>query len=394
MYRTLSILVILAVVMPPGVGFAIGGLVLNPMRMLAIFMLFFMLKEYSEIPRLRSKMDIFVYLHLLFVVAAIGVNHGFGRAIESGGVYVLELLPFYLFGKGLLAKPERLIYFLKVIFASVLILIPFAVFETLTSFNIYYDLFNVPYYIVDAPRFGLDRASVTLPHPILFGLYISMFSGFFLIVFGGKVKRYLLYFAGVFTSLSSAPFLSLMAQWSLLIWRKFFQSYEQSFKRLLIFMAVGYVLLDIVIKRPVLHLVIEIIAFNPQTAWYRLAIWEYGSENVEANPWFGIGFSDWVRPGWMVSDSVDNFWLLTAMRYGLPALIFLLLPILLTLYRIMNSKVLYYQKAGWIVSMIGILIVGATVHFWMGVFSLFIIMIGIGVGLKEFKVYPIGIQER
>lgn len=394
MYRILSVLVIIAVVMPPGFGFSLGGVVLNPMRMLAIFLLFFMFKEYIEDRRLRSKLDFFAFLHLLFVTTAVGVNHGVGRAVESGCVYLLEFLPFYLFGKGLILNPRRLTYFLRGIFTSVLILIPLALIETLTSYNLYYDLFNVPYYIVDAPRFGLDRASVTLPHPILFGLYMSMFSGFFLIVFGSNIRRYLLYFTGVFTSLSSAPFLSLLTQWSLLLWRRFFDSYEQSFRRLLVLIIIGYVILDIIVNRPVLHLIIEAIAFNPQTAWYRLAIWEHGSENVEANPWFGIGFSDWARPGWMVSDSVDNFWLLTAMRYGLPALICLFLPIIVTLYRIMNNKALYYQKAGWIVSMIGILIVGATVHFWMGVFSLFVIMVGIGVGLKEFRVNAFRFQER
>ena len=50
---------------------------------------------------------------------------------------------------------------------------------------------------------------------------------------------------------------------------------------------------------------------------------------VLRHPLFGIGLSaDWGAPWWRPA-SVDNYWLVTAMRYGLPALVFMWLGIAL-----------------------------------------------------------------
>lgn len=56
---------------------------------------------------------------------------------------------------------------------------------------------------------------------------------------------------------------------------------------------------------------------NPQTAYYRLLIWEYGSQSVLNHPWIGIGYNPWERPAWM-SLSVDQHFLSLAMRNGIP----------------------------------------------------------------------------
>ena len=43
---------------------------------------------------------------------------------------------------------------------------------------------------------------------------------------------------------------------------------------------------------------------------------------MEQNPLFGIGFAEFDRPAWMISSSVDNHWLLLAIRFGaLPSFI-------------------------------------------------------------------------
>jgi len=52
---------------------------------------------------------------------------------------------------------------------------------------------------------------------------------------------------------------------------------------------------------------------------------------VRAHPVFGIGYGDWARPNW-IPASVDNFWLLTAMRHGVPGLGFLAAAFILVLF--------------------------------------------------------------
>ena len=70
-------------------------------------------------------------------------------------------------------------------------------------------------------------------------------------------------------------------------------------------------------------MLITYLTFNSGTAYWRLHIWNFGSAEVWRNPLFGIGLNDWARPSWMWTASVDNFWLLTAMRYGIPAFLLL-----------------------------------------------------------------------
>ena len=43
------------------------------------------------------------------------------------------------------------------------------------------------------------------------------------------------------------------------------------------------------------------------TGYYRLLIWQYGLENVYANPIVGIGLAEWTRPWWMPAATVDGF---------------------------------------------------------------------------------------
>ena len=88
-------------------------------------------------------------------------------------------------------------------------------------------------------------------------------------------------------------------------------------------------------NRAPLVVLISYITFSTSTAYNRILIWRYGTDDVMGSPLFGIGLNDWSRPIWMGS-SVDNFWLLWAMRYGLVGFLLLAIPILLILYKVIR----------------------------------------------------------
>src|SRR3954466_10503300 len=69
------------------------------------------------------------------------------------------------------------------------------------------------------------------------------------------------------------------------------------------------------------------------------AIWEYGSASVLNNPLFGVGFGDWARASWMTS-SADMFWLVNAMRHGLPAGLLIMSAFLLLFLPVSLRKIL------------------------------------------------------
>src|SRR5699024_297760 len=79
----------------------------------------------------------------------------------------------------------------------------------------------------------------------------------------------------------------------------------------------GYIVLDLIAAKSPFHTLVHKATFSVGSSYNRILIWRYGTDNVVDNPIFGIGSNDWARPSWM-GDSVDNFWLLFAMQYGLP----------------------------------------------------------------------------
>ena len=134
---------------------------------------------------------------------------------------------------------------------------------------------------------------------------------------------------------------------------------------------------------------ISYFTFSTNSAYNRTLIWEYGTAEVARHPVFGIGLGDWIRAPWM-SDSMDNFWLLTAVRYGLPALLALVTAIVLIAiqqYRcIGRDKTLNRYRMGWLTIIIGLSVSGITVHFWNALFAYFFFLIGTGVWMSSPRV--------
>jgi O-antigen ligase len=120
------------------------------------------------------------------------------------------------------------------------------------------------------------------------------------------------------------------------------------------------------------------LTFVHQTAYMRRAIWDAGTEVVRAHPITGIGMKEWPRPDWM-PPSVDNFWLLTAMRYGLPALAALAAAaglLVLQLSRKKMSDSVASLRTGWTISFMCICFAGTTVHMWSTAVTFFFFLMG------------------
>jgi hypothetical protein len=96
----------------------------------------------------------------------------------------------------------------------------------------------------------------------------------------------------------------------------------------------------------------------------------------------GIGRNDWARPFWQ-HGSVDNFWLLTAMRYGIPGLLLLLLAIGISALRIMRAQGLTEEetryRTGYMIALCGMILVLSTVALWGAPVPLVMAYLGMGV---------------
>ena len=148
-----------------------------------------------------------------------------------------------------------------------------------------------------------------------------------------------------------------------------------------------WIFMSLLSNRSPIKVFISYMTFSAHSAYNRILIWDYGTAEVGRHPIFGIGFADWQRPDWMHSSSMDNFWLLTAVRYGLPALILLLAAIILTMRRLGGLRnpddTIQRYRAAWIICIAGIGIAGVTVHFWNSLFGLFMFLLGTGVWMTN-----------
>jgi hypothetical protein len=134
--------------------------------------------------------------------------------------------------------------------------------------------------------------------------------------------------------------------------------------------------------------------FSAHNAYWRSIIFEWGVKNllgdagldIPAAPWFGLGMNDWVRPSYMHSGSMDNFWLVIAIRYGIPGLVLLLIGYVFAIVKVMrrnfddNFGLLQVRRA-WVFTFLGLSFTLSTVFVWTNIYSFVFFVFGAGIWL-------------
>jgi hypothetical protein len=394
---------LLVLMAPPEVQFNLGSFVLSPQRIFLIVGLPLALLRVIGEPRLGFRvLDLVAILHAAWIWVAVSKVHGVERAIQWAGSYSVEFLGSYFLGRAATLTPSHVLFFarrlLVFIFAIGLLAIP----ETLTGEHIIRQAFGRilgPKSLegVD-PRFGLTRAFGPFDHPILYGVFCASAIG--LNWYLAPTRRVLGFArlwraAGVviaaFASLSTGPLLACTVQGMLIGWDIVSRSFRARWWILLALLLVGYVAVDALSNRDPVTVFIAYATFNPQTGYDRKLQWDVGTAQVALTPIFGIGFNEWTTaPEWWHNRSLDNFWLVIAMCYGLPAVTLLLGVVLTTIIRVSRPAppALRRVRTGWTVSFIGLSVAALTVHLWGSAFMLFAFLLGIGVSLSHFRPPP------
>ncbi|UWQ21853.1 O-antigen ligase [Jannaschia sp. W003] len=243
---------------------------------------------------------------------------------------------------------------------------------------------------VDAQmRLGLHRVQAVFVHPIHFGLFAAVAFALCWTALQDRVPavpRALA--AGAialsgFLSLSSGGILAVALQVALIAWAAALPARIPRWWILAALFALAYAVVDLLSNRTPLHVFLSYATFSAHTAYWRLLILEWGLVNVAAHPWFGIGMADWMRPAWMHSDSVDNFWLIAAMRHGVPGFVTLAGCWLAVLVPVMRRPfaaegALGTARRAWVFSIVGLIFTLFTVHAWGSVYSFVMFLLGSG----------------
>lgn len=376
----------------------VGSLRLSPYRIVLIVMIVPCFRRLigGQAGPLRLP-DIAILLYCLWATVCLAVVHGLNTAIQSGGILFVETLGGYLLARVYIRTAEDFHNMVWLLFKIVVVLLPFGIIEMVSGQKPLLQLFGTILPAIDVaqgePRWGLTRVQGPFEHPILFGVCCGSILAMTYMVLGygqsfsRKSFKTAIVAATAFLALSSGPLTALMAQFLLLIWNGMLSSMKARWK-LLWLMIVGVQTAiylrsgESVARFYISHAPL----FDSWSAYYRLLIWEYGSATVMNHPVFGIGYNDYERPSWMV-PSVDMFWLTHGIMFGLPGALFMSLTFISTTALVGKQTIVDPKlndfRTGYLIAMAGFFIVGWTVHFWNGTYSLFLFLLASGIWLAD-----------
>lgn len=390
------VLAILSFIAPTEISLVVGDLRLSPHRL--VFLLFLPFALY----RLAMRADCRLHLYDLpfFGLACwqtfVFTYHAGNAGFAFGGSLALESFGAYAIARAYIRDLETLRATLRIVLYSVVLAGAIAVLDTLSGSQFVHAVLRSVLGGEPLPpieyRMGLVRAYSTFDHPIHYGTYCATM---FALLWMSEPRRLwrIVHAAGVAVAaglaLSSAPILSLALQGGMMGWNTVTRSIPYRAQLSLAILVGLYIGAELVASRSLLQIIISIATFDPWTGYYRMLIWEYGLENLWTSPWLGIGMEDWERPRWMVAATIDSYWLVLTLRSGLPAFLLVATGVVLVgrgvvkRGRTARDPLRRNMAAGWMISLVAISFLGATVHFWNVPHALFYFFLGLGSALAD-----------
>lgn len=320
------------------------------------------------------------------------------QALSYGGSVILEFTGGYLLSRVYVRDRDSFIAMIKLLLLVIVITIPFTLIENMTARSLIPEMIRkLP--VIDSirdfnnaaagKRMGLFRAQSVFDHPIHYGFFCSTAISLAFVGLRGvvsNVSRYLATIAaglGVFLSLSSGAILPAILQIGLILWAAMLHKIEARWNILLVLFALAYVTVDLLSNRTPITVFLSHATFSSHNAYWRMIIFDWGMKNVWAHPIFGLGLGDWVRPWYMRSGSMDNHWLLMAVRYGIPGFLLMASGFLLPLWTIAkrnfdDDRLLWQLRRAWMFTILSVALTLATVALWASVFSYLGFLFGAG----------------
>lgn len=408
-----AVVLFYAALMPSEMRIEIAGQVLYPPRIAAIALFPAILWRFAARQFQFNLWDGLVFLAAFWMTISFMVVYGPGGGFLRGGALAFDVALPYLIGRMCFREANDLRRFLIYAAPGLFLAGGSMLLEVLfaqpivrpAAAAIFGDL---PFYengvavgsrvVMIEQRLGILRASGPFSHPILAGVFLASFLPLFMMsgIRGWPKKSGNL--AAIFAvfSVSSTAFLALLLGLLgvMMDWAQRTINFIQW--KMLIFVIGGMMLVVELISQNGLVAIITRYTLNGGSAQYRRFIWQFGTQSVAEHPWFGIGFNDYQRPDWMLSPSVDNHWLLLAMRFGaFPAFalfgVMVAGVVLLSLSSLKRNEADRRQFVGLAVALFMVGILGFSVAFFSGLQAWFYLLMAMAISLGTSNV---GVAQR
>lgn len=394
----LPVLVLIACFLAPTeLSVYLAGFRLPPHRIALLLFVPFALWRFvsSSAIRLRA-FDVLVAIYAAWTITVYMLHAGCAEGLQYGGSLALEGFGAFLVARAYIVSLETFQATVRALVVAVTTVLVIALPEAISGVHyvhdILRDLTGYVHPIGHEARLGLTRAYGTFDHPIHLGTFCA--STLAMVWYADISRRARLARLGMIPAatvlgLSSAPILCLGLQGAFIGWDRLTRRLPHRLLLSLGAVALAYGLLSVVMTRTPLAFLATGFTLDPWTGFYRLRIWEHGLENVVSNPWIGIGLADWARPAWMASATVDAYWLVTAMRAGVPAflihaaIVVLIARAAIRRRRVSRSGAERQAALSWLVALTAISLVACTVHFWNVLHSYYFFFLGLAAWLSN-----------
>ncbi|CTQ49335.1 O-antigen ligase family protein [Jannaschia donghaensis] len=395
----LTFLYLLCVVIP--VTMKLGSVYLSTLRILLLLVTLPMLVNLLTGRYGKTIPTDWLFLgHAMWLTLALAINNP-DKVIQQAPSVGVEFLGGYVLARATIRSRAQFVTMCRFLVLIVLTLFPFALLETQTGTPLIIQAIrSIPgitsveiTYI--GKRLGLERVQGVFAHPIHFGLFCSV--AFSLAFVGlrdvtGTTRRFATSAVVGFSSflaLSSGAILAIALQLGLIVWAFAFRKVEGRWWLLVGLFALMWVAIDLLSNRSPFDVFMSYATFSAHNAYWRSIIFEWGmmnifgsvENNVPASPWFGIGLNDWIRPSFMFSGSMDNFWLVMGVRYGFPGFLLIAAGFAVQVAKLIRLKLppghpaLFLRRAS-VFTFLGLSFTLATVHVWGNVYSFVMFFVG------------------
>ena len=380
--------------LPPQVNLRVIGSLVPPYRLFLIAASIFIVASFIRGRFRFSWPDLAVAGATSWICFAMFMTSAQGEAITASLAHIADVALAYFFARAAFGNLRDLRMFLLLMLPGLFLVSIIMVLEAVTHTHIIQGIFSQitgrPVQYGSSPRLGLMRAQGPFPHPILAGIFLISFMPLYWLAGFKPWTRLAGSFSAFcsFVTVSSATSLGLVATIGVLAygwltkrvanltWPLFFYA-----------MATFIFVAELGTKSGTFALFVRYASLNSASAYNRVLIWRYGSENVAENPWFGIGYAEWTRPNWM-SESMDNYWLLLAVRFGVPASVLVAIATLLALVMLMkkstNSNPADADCERGVIIALAVFALGMiSVSLWLATQVWFFVLLGLAVSLAH-----------
>ena len=378
--------------LPPQFNASIVGSVIPPYRFFLLLSSVFVVVSAMR-GRLRFTWpDIIIFAATAWICLAMSITSVAQQAFTASVAHIADVGLAYFFARAAIRDLRDLRMFLLLLLPGLLVVGGIMVLEAMTSRHIIQgiasQLTGQEINYGSSPRWGLMRAQGPFVHPILAGIFLASFLPLYWLAgfkWWAKIGGALAALCSVVT-ISSAALLALFAGAILLGYNWLTERFVNLTWRLFfVFSGLGIFALEYGTNSGAFGVLVRFASINTVSSYTRILIWDYGTKNVAGSPWVGIGYREWDRPQWL-GFSIDNYWLLVAMRFGIPAVGLILLATVIAvvvLSRRSAASRTFDSRAerGVAIALVVFALALVSVSVWLSAQVWFYMLVGIAVSL-------------